>query len=206
MKTSTFFSVKPIDRLLYKGGSHIDFDPFRGVYETNMTINSRCVEGVSWVKKASELRRKNSSSSTSSSEFSDSPLSGNDSGIYYTAEILVPITLPSSKKWIPTFHTCVASRVYQLDLSLGVHSMGSGIPSTSITLHLPIQIGACGSGVQRAQLTPAEAAAELADAEEFLRPRYIEAPAPEFVGNSVIHEDLPPSYFVAAAPAGQAVH
>lgn len=205
LRTSTFFAVKPIDQLLFQGGPHIDFDPFRGVYESNTTINSRCVESVSWVKKTSGLRRKNSASSTSSSDLSDASPSGNDSGIYYTAEILVPITLPSTKKWVPTFHTCVISRVYQLNLSLGVHSMGSGIPSTSITLHLPIQIGANGGDGRRGSLTAAEAAAELADAEEFLRPRYIEVPAPEFVGNSVIHDDLPPSYF-ATVPARQAVH
>lgn len=204
LKTSTFFAVKPINTLVYHSGPHVDFDPFRGVYETSTTINSRCVENVNWVKETG-LRRKNSASSTDSSDLSDSNQPEPTGS--YTATILVPISLPSSKKWVPTFHTCIASRVYQLDLALGVYTLGSGIPSTSITLHLPVQIGATGSGARRATLTPAEAAAELADAEEFLRPRYIEVPAAELVGNSVIgSSELPPSYEYCPVPATQAVH
>jgi hypothetical protein len=44
-------------------------------------------------------------------------------------------------------------------------------------------------------MTPAEAAAMLAEAETYFRPRIIEAPNPELVGNSVlVDRGLPPSY------------
>jgi hypothetical protein len=212
IKVSTFYSVKPQKDLQMRNGTHIEFDPGRGVYETSITINSRCVEGVSWTKHtAANLQRKDSASSDSSSECSESDIAPAPStkGLFYTATILVPISLPASKKWLPTFHSCVVSRVYKLDLSLTVHTPGTGVPSTSITLHLPIQIGACGNGNRRATLTAAEAAAELADAEEFLRPRTIEVPSEELVGNSVLPvlraEELPPSYEDFAATPRQVV-
>lgn len=208
IKTSTFFSVKPTNNLVLRSGTHIDFDPSRGVYETSVHINSRCMEGVTWTKQTANLRRKNSASSTSSSDCSDTNVSEPEGrGPFYTATILVPISLPATKTWIPSYQSCVASRVYLLDLSLGVHTLGSGVPSTSITLHLPVQIGAEGSGSRRATLTPAEAAAELADAEEFLRPRVIEVPSADLVGNSVISgaSELPPSYEHYASPVRQII-
>jgi hypothetical protein len=120
---------------------------------------------------------------------------------FYTATILVPITLPANKTWIPTFHSCIVSRVYAIDLSLSVHTPGTGVPATSVVLHLPVQIAANGNQVQQVQLTAAEAAAELADANAFMQPRVIEVPSEELIGNSVLAptpraggSELPPSY------------
>ena len=209
IKTSTFFSVKPHKDIVTRTGTHIDFDMSRGVYETSTHIHSRCMEAVTWTRQSSNLKRKNSASSTSSSDYSDTSNSAEPEqrGPFYTATILVPISLPATKAWIPSYQSCVAARVYLLDLSLGVHKLGSGVPSTSITLHLPVQIGALGSGARRATLTPAEAAAELADAEEFLRPRVIEMPEEGHIGNSVLSgvSELPPSYEYYASPVRQMV-
>ena len=77
-------------------------------------------------------------------------------------------------------------------------------------MHLPIQIAADGNQNERTPLTVDEAAAELADAEEFLRPRVIEVPSAEHIGNSVLvpaASDLPPSYedFAASQPQSQLV-
>lgn len=197
IKVLTFFSVRPHEDLVLQRGPHIDFDVFRAAYETSVHINSRCVENVTWKKETAVLRRKNSASSSSSSDNSDCGQQESDGrGFFYTASIIVPISLPANKKWVPTFHSCISSRVYRLDLALGVHSLGANIPSTSITLHLPVQIGATGSGAKPATLTPAEAAAELAEVEEYLRPRVIEMPNEAMVGRSILPgtTELPPSY------------
>lgn len=86
-----------------------------------------------------------------------------------------------------------------------------------------MQIAAKGNNERRATLTAEEAAAELADAEEFLRPRVIEVPRGEWVGGSVLggrsggermrergreeremETEMPPSYedFVAVGRRG----
>jgi len=76
---------------------------------------------------------------------------------------------------------------------------GAGVPASSVSLHLPVQVAAKGNQTSRTPLTEAEAAAELADAEVFLRPRMIEVPSQEHIGNSVLatapaSRELPPSY------------
>ncbi|KAH7317610.1 hypothetical protein BKA65DRAFT_105022 [Rhexocercosporidium sp. MPI-PUGE-AT-0058] len=57
----------------------------------------------------------------------------------HNAKILVPITLPSSKQWLPTFHCCLVSRFYTLEFSLAVQSPGNRGFSTWV-LRLPVQV------------------------------------------------------------------
>jgi hypothetical protein len=202
IKATTFFAARPAPSLPSRYLTIQQFEGTRGAYDISVPLSSRCVEGVSWTKHkpAPAYTRRNSASSTSSSDNSDNvPLSeGKDNKAYYTAEILLPITLPSSKTWIPTFHTCIVSRIYSIDLSLSIHTPGTGVPASTVSLHLPVQIAAMGNQTQRAPLTAAEAAAELADANEYLRPRVIEIPREELIGTSVLAPasagELPPSY------------
>jgi len=82
-------------------------------------------------------------------------------------------------------------------MSLTIPTPGTGVPASTVSLHLPVQIAATGHNTRRATLTPEEAATELADAHEFFRPRVIEMPSPELLGNSVLSTgagELPPSY------------
>jgi len=201
IKASNFYAARPAEYLPSHTTMVSQFETVRGVYDTSVSLSSRCVEAVSWTKHkpAPAYTRRNSASSTSSSDCSDqtSDPAPKEGSSYYSATILVPITLPSSKTWIPTFHSCIVSRTYSIDLNLSVHTPGSGVPSSTVSLHLPIQIAANGNQTERTALTAAEAAAELADAEEFLRPRVMEVPSPEHIGNSVLGpatSELPPSY------------
>lgn len=200
LKTSTFFSARPATSFPSRVSMCAQFETTRGVYESSLPLSSRCVESVTWQKHAPSPERRNSDSSVCSSDCSDNVyIPETKSGLgYYSATILVPIALPSSKTWVPTFHTCIASRVYTIDLALTIHTPGAGVPASTVSLHLPVQIAAGGNQIERAPLTAAEEAAELADANEFLRPRVIEVPSQEHIGNSVLAagavSDLPPSY------------
>ncbi|KUJ24395.1 uncharacterized protein LY89DRAFT_679552 [Mollisia scopiformis] len=206
IKASTFYAARPAMEVPSHFGMVHQFESTRGVYDTSVPLSSRCVEAVTWTRHTPSPAyvRRNSASSTSSDDCSDeihaSPPKENKP--YYTAEILLPITLPTSKAWIPTFHTCILSRSYTIDLSLTIHTPGTGVPASTVALHLPVQIAANGNNARRATLTAEEAAAELADADEFLRPRVLEMPSPELVGNSVINAgaELPPSYEDFAVP------
>ena len=50
---------------------------------------------------------------------------------YYTARVVVPIDLPKSDKtYVPSFHTCLVSRIYSLDIALAAKaSLGSSATS-----------------------------------------------------------------------------
>lgn len=206
IKSSTFYAVRPNTEFPTHSSMISHFETTRGVYDTTTSLSSRCVESVSWTKHkaAPAYTRRNSASSTSSSDCSDDgPYDPKEGSEYYTAEIVVPITLPTSKLWIPSFHSCVTSRTYMLDLSLTIHTPGAGIPATTVNLHLPVQIAAMGNITTREPMTAAEAASLLAEVETYLTPRIVEVPAPELVGNSVLIErGLPPSYedFASSQP------
>lgn len=205
IKAISFYASKPSKSLLSKSSMAKDFDPSRRVYQTSVPLSSRCVEQVSWVKHLPQpdLSRRTSTISSSSSEYSDSSQisSKAQDKIHYTAEILVPVSLPSSKTWIPSFHSCIVSRTYSLELALTIHTPGTGIPASLVKLCLPIQIAAHGNRTAPMALTAEEAAAELADVNEYLRPRVIEIPRENLLENSVLRSsftvprpELPPSY------------
>ncbi|TVY84147.1 hypothetical protein LSUE1_G003020 [Lachnellula suecica] len=213
IKVSTFFAARPAVSIPTQRKILSQFEAFRGVYDQSISLSSRCVESVAWAQHtpSPEYSRRDSASSTSSSDESDNIHASKpkDKSVYYTASIIVPITLPCSKTWIPTFHSCIASRVYTINLNLSIHTPGPGVPATSVSLHLPVQIAAAGNRSRRATLTPEEAAAELASANQFFTPRVIEIPDENLVGNSVLAQagdsELPPSYESFAARPQQIV-
>lgn len=201
IKSSTFFAVRPTTDLPTHRNSSSQFEIHRGIYDSTVSLSSRCVESVQWKKHLPTpvVARRGSASSSSSSDYSDSTQVSDpkDNTLHYTATVLVPITLPTTKTWIPTFHNCISSRIYVLDLSLSVHTPGTGVPASNLGLRMPLQVAAAGNQSERPAMTEAEAAAELAEVDEFLRPRVIEMPNPEHIGNSVLSHhtsELPPSY------------
>ncbi|KAI9648237.1 hypothetical protein NHQ30_002869 [Ciborinia camelliae] len=212
IKAMSFYASKPAKSLSSKSSMAKDFEPAQQVYQASVPLSSRCVEQVSWVKHwpQPDLFRRASTVSSSSSEYSDNSqmsLKAQDK-IYYTAEILVPVSLPSSKTWVPSFHSCIVSRTYSLDLALSIHTPGTGFPASWVKLCLPIQIAAQGNRTAPTVLTAEEAAAELADANEYLRPRFIEIPRDDLVENSVLRSiftvprpELPPSYEHSEEPS-----
>lgn len=214
IKALSFYAAKPAKSLSSKSSIAKTFEPARQLYQTSVPLSSRCVEQVSWVKHLPhpDLSRRASTISSTSSEYSDNShmsLKTQDKA-YYTAEILVPVSLPSSKTWIPTFHSCIVSRIYSLDLTLSIHTPGAGVPASSVKICLPLQIAAQGNRTAPVSLTAEEAAAELADANEYLRPRVIEIPREDLVENSFLRSsftvprpELPPSYEYTEEPRRQ---
>lgn len=55
---------------------------------------------------------------------------------FYTARLTMPLTLPTDKKWVPTFHSCITSRVYKIHLNLGTPWCIALAPK----LWIPVQI------------------------------------------------------------------
>ncbi|EGO59177.1 hypothetical protein NEUTE1DRAFT_79014 [Neurospora tetrasperma FGSC 2508] len=67
--------------------------------------------------------------------------SSSTSSIYLTSTLSIPLPLPLDRRtFIPTFHSCIASRVYTLTLSVTAAVVGSTSASTTFSLTLPLQV------------------------------------------------------------------
>ena len=198
IRATTFYAARPAQEFPTRISMAAAVESTRGVYDFGVPVSSLCVEAVIWEMQTSapSTQRRNSDSSVTSTDDSDNATATEQKniGTYYTATILVPINLPSSKRFVPSFHTCVVSRVYTLEMLLTIQTPGTVVPSSSISLRVPVQIAAMGNLTGFTELTPAEAAAELAEVNEFFRPRVIEMPSEEFIGTSTLSSELPPSY------------
>lgn len=114
--------------------------------------------------------------------------------VYHTATTHIPVArLPTSKKFfVPTFHSCIASRVYTLHVSLQV-TAGGGSGSTTLSLDLPLQVGVeppferAGSATRPGEELPSfEDAVEEAAVDDFFRPRVLSVPEVAFTETSVL--------------------
>lgn len=67
--------------------------------------------------------------------------SSSSSSIYLTSTLSIRLPLPLDRRtFIPTFHSCIASRVYTLTLSVTAAVAGSTSASTTFSLTLPLQV------------------------------------------------------------------
>ena len=205
LKVSTFFASTARMKLATKHDASWDLN--QGLHTESISLASRCVANVEWKwnhaseeDRLSDFRRR---SSVASSTLSDSQLVPEPSTKYkgegfWTATIVAPVSLPDNRAWVPTFHTCLISRIYGLGMHL---SLGSG-SVTGVDLKLPLQLTSPGTHrtmSQVASLTAQELAMEAMDADEFFAPRTISPMPAGFAGRSSIgapaaQQDLPPGY------------
>jgi hypothetical protein len=77
---------------------------------------------------------------STTSDDSTGPSTSLSGDTYYTASVVIPISLPKNKTFVPTFHSCLISRTYSLDLSLTYHTPGANVLTPTVSLRLPIQV------------------------------------------------------------------
>ncbi|MCJ1420654.1 hypothetical protein MMC32_007013 [Xylographa parallela] len=195
LKVMTFFAVIPARDFPCRANSYI-YDSQRGVVVENINLSSRNVESVQWVQH-NTLERHDSAIS-----ISDNLPPASASQTFYTAQILVPVDLPTScKTFVPTFHSCLVSRVYSLSLTLSVSVPGARVSATTMHLRIPLQVSAEGNPDAQPTISEEEMqaiAARNVDAE--LVPRSVAPPSPEYIehahldrSGSVASAILPPS-------------
>jgi hypothetical protein len=173
IRVYTFFGAAP-----YKIQPEVhrcdNWSNLHGVYSEGVDLLSRNLSTVSWTRHeagsdisrttscASDLARRPSTfSNSSNASFPEPSAAANPNLPFYTASVLVPVSLPTPTKssegsgptatnfktpkiFLPTFHSCIISRSYILDLALSWHSPGTSVSMPSITLKTPIQITAEG--------------------------------------------------------------
>jgi len=194
LKIYTFYGAAPY-KIMPELSRCETWSMVHSLYPETVTLSCRNIGSVTWTKHSpedfkrmssgggDELQRRESNfsieSSTSSTSSASIPRASSayvSSLPFYTAKVLVPVSLPhtaapedrnqtttkspvdlvrNSKRIIftPTFHSCIVSRTYALELSLSFHPAGtSGSSSNTFTqssliLRTPIQISQEGATV-----------------------------------------------------------
>ncbi len=210
LKVTTYFASTA--RSSFPSKQQSMFDLTQGLHAEQLNLSSRCVMNVEWTKQepspSLDLQRRGSTLSSSSLETGDipDPSEGYKGGVYYTARLIVPVTLPTNKAFAPTFHSCLISRVYALKLDLGISSVGLG---STMEVKVPVQISSqelvsdefarreSVGGVEETEV-------DVEDVSNFFTnvfdPRRISVPAVEFLGRSRIGSQAPTT--TADAPPG----
>ncbi len=177
LKVYTFFGAAPY-RVLPEMRKHDNWSTLHGVYPESIPLSARNLSTVSWTRhnpseresfSSSDISRRPSTYSTSSTSSIPEPSCTYQPGLpFYTATVLVPIALPSTsstnrpKVFVPTFHSCIISRTYSVELNVSFRSPGTNVANSHVVLKTPIQICAEG-GVPPAGLHESDAtiAAEI---------------------------------------------
>lgn len=163
----------------------------RGLYQDSVPLSTLCVASAQWTKNSSDTVRRDSLQSTSSVESITGPSASFSGETYYTASLVVPLSLPTCKAFLPTFHSCLVSRVYILELCVSYHTPNMNILTPTISLKLPVQLTS-GQAVSLSRRASAEITQEEVDA-EFFSPRGV-GPLP---ADTAI---APPSYSDLVSP------
>ncbi|OOQ87026.1 arrestin (or S-antigen), N-terminal domain protein [Penicillium brasilianum] len=141
IKASTFYSAGPWDDFPMHSGSTPISQVGQGLFTESVPISNMCVASAKWVKHvaSTECERRDSLQSTTSDD-STGPSTSLSRDTYYTTSVVIPISLPKNKTFVPTFHSCLISRTYSLDLSLTYHTPGANVLTPTVSLRLPIQV------------------------------------------------------------------
>lgn len=196
LHATTYFSGGAVDHLPNLGSrSCYHATPSLSYSNTVSLINNKPVENVSWTQEVvSQHSRRDSGYSSYADESTDSDNANgrnairrlsNSKGksgkktspIRHTATVDVPFSLPTGGKkvWLPSFHNCLISRVYSLQVTLSV-----GPTNTAINLVMPLQIGVETlhepQGGELPSFETAMAQAEEDEVDSFFQPRLMQVP------------------------------
>jgi hypothetical protein len=209
MKVCTYYASAP--RQNFPTRSTLGFDISQGVYSETVSLSNLCIASAQWQKHDSAENPPTESLVRRDSGISDCSVAGEaeeafaagilqgskdyKQGAFYTAQILVPITLPLNKNFLPTFHSCLISRTYRLQFS--THG------GASIHLKVPVQLCAEGSdtGIEEARARSVEETAIRAAMVDEFDPRSFVTG--EEAGRSAslgARNELPPGYEAFAPP------
>ncbi|KAL8959893.1 MAG: hypothetical protein Q9193_003318 [Seirophora villosa] len=207
LKVATFFASKPMEEIPSRS-SDFHYSSTKGIYVETLTLSTLCMASAQWDKHNSpdSPPRRDTALSMPSNSNPNIPKASSaykHSLPHYTAHILVPIILPgkddgassSRKVFVPTFHSCLLSRIYVLDMSLSCHTPDASITDPSLHLKLPIQISAEGSADASPNISEDEAQAiARREAGNFAwHPRSVAPPSPEYAEQADFPSLAPPT-------------
>ena len=211
IKVSTFYASTP--RQNFPTRFTLGLDQSQGLFEEKVPLSDLCIASAQWeahgpdsTPMAQDMVRRDSGVSdnafTSDSERAFAagvlpPSKDYKQGRFYTAQILVPITLPFNKNFIPTFHSCLISRTYTLSLKMAAQGL-------SLSLKVPVQVCAQGSeaGMRNARARSVEETV-LRQISESSIPRSVSSFVTDVQRSGVMdgRDELPPDYAAWTSPS-----
>lgn len=211
LKVATFFASGPRANFPIRENTTIDYS--QSYHSEALSLSQRCLASVNWIKHnssgyttpepASPGAERRDSEHSLSYNLQQTPSASSEyagDGVYWTAHILVPVTLPRNKHFVPTFHTCIISRVYAISLHLALQSPGKASPGQTITLRVPVQVAQEGTPEleqeRRESLRVEEAGWEVDEVFTPRRPTVVDG---QILGNNAslsgaAGSDMPPTY------------
>ena len=141
LKVATCFTSVPMDVIPTKS-SEFHCSSVRGIFVETLNLSSRSLSNIEWQKHTSQtsefFNRRNSGIPNPSKAY--------NGGSFYTVDIIVPISLPKGNKvLVPSFNSCLISRMYALDLHLSLTTPKTTLIDPTIRLKLPIQVSSEGN-------------------------------------------------------------
>ena len=190
LKVATFYATSPMREIPAKS-TDFHYSSVRGLFVDTVPLSHRCLANTTWQKHGGSAEtlspeRRDSTWSTAATKVPEPSECYNSKFPFYTAHVVVPISLPKGNKaFVPSFHTCLITRVYALDLFLSVNTPNATVTDPTLHLKLPIQISAEGENHGTQALTAQEAEAiHSQEVDEIFQPRNIAPPTPDLTERS----------------------
>ena len=187
LKVGTFYASVPLRDIPHKS-DEFHYSSVKCVYVDAIPLSSRCLDISQW-KRHEPV---DNILAIVSTQDIPAPSSGYKGKSFYTTSVVIPISLPkSSKVFVPSFHSCLMSRVYALDLNLAVGPPKATVTDTNLHLKVPIQIS-CESNPRVQHVLPPQVM-DASALNEFFEPRPVAPPRDEYRGHSNISNNVSPN-------------
>ncbi|KAJ6051321.1 hypothetical protein N7460_001855 [Penicillium canescens] len=135
LKAHTFFTAVPWSDFPHLSEDRTYPKHSSGDYTESMRLSTRSITSVRWEK----------CFAADPISIVQGPVALTNHGLsssntYYTTSMIVPITLPQSKAFPPTFHSCLVSRIYSLDIALSYCNSKPTLLPATLSLRVPLLI------------------------------------------------------------------
>ena len=108
---------------------------YRGIFVETVSLPSRSLSNIEWKKHTSSA-----APSPGDAEIPN-PSKKYKGGSFYTAQVQVPVPLSKNNRvFVPSFESCLVSRMYTLDLYLSLKTPGWSITDPRLHLKLPLHV------------------------------------------------------------------
>ncbi|KAF7714567.1 Uncharacterized protein PECH_006117 [Penicillium ucsense] len=191
IRVSTHFGAGPWEDFPTQKTSTHQGQVGQGLYIDAVPISNMCVASAQWKKHTTQLEPERRSSMLSMiSDDSQESTTADAKATYFTTSLVIPISLPKNKAFVPTFHSCLISRIYALDLSLTYHTPGANVLTPTISLRLPIQVITQPDNAPSSK-NGASVIVTPEEVEEYFQPRSVAPPTESVVTTNL---QAPPGY------------
>ena len=139
LKVATFFASVPMRDLPTKSRD-FHYSSVKGLFVEAIPLASRCLADGQWERHTpGPDMHENSVQSANSRPGIPAPSCGYKGKTFYTAKVVAPVSLPSGNKvFAPSFHSCLMSRVYALDLYLSILPPKATVTVSTFTSDNPL--------------------------------------------------------------------